>query len=97
MKFSVFCQSPGSGDNARRGDLDELFERILAAEAQGYEGAWLADPPSGERDFAPGMALAVAHLAARTERIRLGSLAALLPFMHPLRLAEARHGCKIGY
>jgi alkanesulfonate monooxygenase SsuD/methylene tetrahydromethanopterin reductase-like flavin-dependent oxidoreductase (luciferase family) len=64
-----------------------LLEKAERAEALGLHSVWVP-----EMHFRPGaMAsplLALAAIAARTRRIRLGTTSLLLPIHHPLRIAE---------
>jgi len=67
-------------------DAVELAE---AAERGGLDGVWL-----GEIHFTPIRSVQSAplelasYLAARTERIRIGTAVTVLPLVHPLRIAE---------
>ena len=65
-----------------------VLEPLTRAEAQGYAGVWLAEATPAQRGIGPLLHLAAAWLAARTQRIRIGVAGALLPSLHPLRLAE---------
>ncbi|MCL6649802.1 MAG: LLM class flavin-dependent oxidoreductase [Chloroflexi bacterium] len=66
---------------------DELVWSARYADAQGFMNIWMVEHHFMETSTAaPGMVLA--HLAAITHRVRLGYSVALLPFHHPLRLAE---------
>ena len=88
MKFSAYSlmQWPDSrtpGDAFR----DEL-EQMCEADVQGYHSAWLAEHHFSRYGVAPAIHLNAAHLAARTRTIKIGAAVTILPFMHPLRLAE---------
>jgi len=69
----------------------ELYRLLLAqcvrADELGYDNLWLTEPHfSG--DYNPAPLQAATALASRTERIRLGTFVLLLPFYHPVRVAE---------
>ena len=89
MQFGMFDQleHPGGGIA-----LHELYERRIAmverAEAAGFWGYHKSEHHMIPLDAAPGLNVFLAAVAARTSRIRLCSLVHLLPFYHPLRLAE---------
>jgi alkanesulfonate monooxygenase SsuD/methylene tetrahydromethanopterin reductase-like flavin-dependent oxidoreductase (luciferase family) len=74
-----------------RMSFDTILERTLAAEAAGFDSAWLMDhlaaPAAPEWDTLEGWTLA-AGLATRTSRIRLGHLVTCDPFRHPAVLAK---------
>ena len=71
--------------------FDAILERVLVAEAAGFDSVWLMDhlaPPAAlDHDSLEGWTLAAA-LAARTSRIRIGHLVTCDPFRHPAVLAK---------
>ncbi|MFB9278490.1 LLM class flavin-dependent oxidoreductase [Cohnella cellulosilytica] len=71
--------------------LGRAVELVRLAERLGYRRYWTA-----EHHDMPGLActspeVLLAHIGARTERIRLGSGAVLLPHYKPLKVAESFH------
>ena len=92
MKFGAFttvADSAGEATNAA-GLIDNLRQQTILAEELGFETMWL-----GEHHFGPYPAgdipnpiLLGADLAARTSRIRIGQMANIAPWWHPIRLAE---------
>ena len=70
--------------------LDSLREQVVMAEDMGFEAFWLGEHhfgPHGTGNI-PNPILVGADLAARTKRIRIGQLANIAVWWHPLRLAE---------
>ncbi len=70
--------------------LDTLREQVVMAEDMGFEAFWLGEHhfgPHGTGNI-PNPILVGADLAARTKRIRIGQLANIAVWWHPLRLAE---------
>lgn len=71
--------------------FDRILERVLAAEAAGFDSVWLMDhlaaPAALDQDTYEGWTLAAA-LAARTTTIRVGHLVTCDPFRHPALLAK---------
>ena len=65
----------------------ELMEQIEFAEELGYDSVWLTEHHFGEYGRAAVPALAGAA-AARTSRIRISTAVVVLPFHHPIRVAE---------
>jgi putative FMN-dependent luciferase-like monooxygenase len=64
-------------------------EQIAHAEAQGYDAAWVAQHHFHEHEGGlPSPFVFLAHLAARTSRIRLGTGIVTLPLELPVRVAE---------
>jgi alkanesulfonate monooxygenase SsuD/methylene tetrahydromethanopterin reductase-like flavin-dependent oxidoreductase (luciferase family) len=95
MQFGIFdhmeqrSPEPGAGLGEGLGALYEERLRMLEfAEAAGFARYHKAEHHFTVLDSAPSSMVFLAAASQRTERIRLGSLVALLPFYHPLRLVE---------
>lgn len=87
MRLGFLTHSEGAGDPHRI--YQETLELFVAADQLGFDVGWLA-----EHHFKtvagrlPSLFPMLAAAAARTHRIRLGASVILLPFTHPLRVAE---------
>ena len=91
MKFGYFTLSDNNYANNPRTPnqlVAQIVEETLLAEKLGYHSAWI-----GEHHFstlgvnsAPHMVLA--HIAAKTEKIRLAPAINVLPLHHPVHVAE---------
>ena len=92
MRFAAFttvAASAGGAANAAE-MLDNLRQQTVLAEELGFEAMWLGEHhfgPYGIGDL-PNPILLGADLAARTYRIRIGQMANIAPWWHPIRLAE---------
>ena len=89
MRFSIFTVIPHSG-NAPDKVLDDLREQVVLAEEMGFHAVWIGEhhfAPYGAGDL-PNPILIGADLAARTSRIRIGQMANIAVWWHPIRLAE---------
>jgi alkanesulfonate monooxygenase SsuD/methylene tetrahydromethanopterin reductase-like flavin-dependent oxidoreductase (luciferase family) len=88
MKFStfhLFHQFPGQ----RAQDVyDYQIEIIELLEELGFDGVWVAEHHFREYGVVPSIFNLLSHLAARTERLRLGSGVVVLPLHNPLHVAE---------
>ena len=92
MKFAAFTTVAGSAGEARTAGefIDNLRQQTILAEELGFEAMWLGEHhfgPYGVGDL-PNPILLGADLAARTSRIRIGQMANIAPWWHPIRLAE---------
>ena len=92
LKFAAFTTVAASaGESTNSADmLDNLRQQTVLAEELGYEAMWLGEHhfgPYGVGDL-PNPILLGADLAARTSRIRIGQMANIAPWWHPIRLAE---------
>lgn len=69
--------------------FDEVAAQVRLADGLGYHAAWFAEHHFHvHRGHLPNPLLFAVHLAARTERIHLGSAVITTALHHPLRLAE---------
>ncbi len=88
MKFGTFYffqAAPGqSHADIIRGELDQ----IVWSEELGFDEIWLTEHHFINYGLSVDPAALAAAAASRTQRIRIGLAAAILPFHHPLRLAE---------
>src|SRR5436190_4661485 len=69
-------------------DVARLHRFLAAAEDLGYESAWVLEQPIGAAPTLEPLAL-LAHAAAVTTRIRLGTAVILTPLRIPVELAKA--------
>ncbi len=88
MKFAVFSLMQWPEDRSQEDVYRNELEQLTVAETQGYHAAWLAEHHFSRYGIGPSIHLTAANLAARTERIRIGTAVTILPFFHPLRVAE---------
>lgn len=66
----------------------EFFEEALLAEALGFDSVWLEEHHGIQDHYWPSPLIGLAGVASRTEHILLGTDIVVLPFYHPIRLAE---------
>lgn len=89
MKFGFFFQMPCATDQSEADRYRATIEQIVLADELGFDTAWLAELHFFHRFSIMPAPLQVAVAAAqRTRRIRFGTGVVLLPFHHPLRVAE---------
>lgn len=68
--------------------LREMLDQVVAVERLEYDNIWVTEHHFVEDDYNPSVMTALAAIAARTERIRIGSFVMLMPFQNPVRIAE---------
>lgn len=66
----------------------ECLEEVILAEELGFDSAWLEEHHSVKNHYWPSPIIALAGMATRTSRIMLGTDIIVLPFYHPVRIAE---------
>ncbi len=66
----------------------EFLEEVELGEALGFDSAWLEEHHGVKDHYWPSPLAALAGAATRTERMLLGTDVLIMPFYHPVRLAE---------
>jgi alkanesulfonate monooxygenase SsuD/methylene tetrahydromethanopterin reductase-like flavin-dependent oxidoreductase (luciferase family) len=89
MEFGVFHECPRPSGYSETEAFDEAFAQAAAAEQYGFDAIWLAEIHfSPSRSVLAAPLVIAAALAARTERLKIGSAVHVLPLANPLRTAE---------
>jgi alkanesulfonate monooxygenase SsuD/methylene tetrahydromethanopterin reductase-like flavin-dependent oxidoreductase (luciferase family) len=88
MEFGIFHEFPRRAGQSEAAAFGEGFALVDAAERWGLDVLWLAELHlTTQSVLASPLALASA-VAARTERVKIGTAVQVLPLGDPLRLAE---------
>lgn len=66
----------------------ETLDQIVMAEELGYHSVWASEHHFTDDAYLPSSLVWLSAVAARTARVRLGTLILLLPLHDPLRVAE---------
>ncbi|MFG1730248.1 MsnO8 family LLM class oxidoreductase [Paenibacillus sp. 843] len=88
LKLSVLDLVPRFGESSFEEALQQAVTLALKVEAWGYGRYWAAEHHDLEHLSCASPEILLAHIGARTTRIRLGSGAVLLPHYSPLKVAE---------
>ncbi|VTU26349.1 LLM class flavin-dependent oxidoreductase [Variovorax sp. RA8] len=90
MEFGVFILAQQRGyHQSSQQVIQHSIEQTVVAEQAGFNTAWYAEHHFNNYSLSPSPLMMIAHMAARTQRIRLGSAVCILPLYHPARfLAE---------
>ncbi len=88
MKFGIFSTVTKADERSVQQLLRENLEQVVYAEELGYDSFWFAEHHFSTYSMIASPNLMVASAAQRTSRIKLGPAVNVLPFHHPLRLAE---------
>jgi alkanesulfonate monooxygenase SsuD/methylene tetrahydromethanopterin reductase-like flavin-dependent oxidoreductase (luciferase family) len=83
--FHLFHQFPGQ---SAQEVYDYQIEIIELLEELGFDGVWVAEHHFREYGVVPSIFNLLSHLAARTERLRLGTGIVVLPLHNPIHVAE---------
>lgn len=88
MNVGVFSLMQWPFDRSADRVYGDEIAQAVEAERLGFDRAWFAEHHFSRYGIGPAIHLTVAHVAALTHRIRLGTGITILPFLHPLRAAE---------
>lgn len=88
LTLNVLCQSPVSEGMTPTQAVHNTVDLARYAEAAGYARFWVAEHHSDAALASAAPEVMVAHLAASTSRMRIGSGGVLMPFRAPLAVAE---------
>ena len=90
MEFGVFILAQQRGyHQTSRQVINNSIEQTVVAEQAGFNNAWYAEHHFNNYSLSPSPLMMVAHMAAKTQRIRLGTAVCILPLYQPPRfLAE---------
>jgi len=88
MQFGLFFLM-GSPTVEASGDVYErVLKHIRLADELGYDSVWIAEHHFSNYGYVPNPLMMAIRVAAETQRVRIGTAVLVLPFWHPLRLAE---------
>ncbi len=90
MEFGIFVLAQQRGyHQTSQQVIQNSIEQTIVAEQAGFDTAWYAEHHFNNYSLSPSPLMMVAHMAAKTRRIRLGTGVCILPLYHPARfLAE---------
>jgi luciferase family oxidoreductase group 1 len=88
VKFNLFFLIHQPPNKSEAQSIGETLEQAEYAEELGYDAIWLAEHHFTVHGICGSPLQFLANLAARTRRIRLGQGVILLPFSHPIQIAE---------
>ncbi len=88
MNFGAFFLSGSPAREDPSAVFARLEEYIVLAEEVGYDSVWFAEHHFSNYGYIPNPLLLATRAAAITERVRIGTAVLVLPFWHPLRVAE---------
>jgi len=88
LRFGIFLAPFHRPDQDPTQALHRDLELIERLDDLGFEEAWIGEHHSGGWEIIADPTVFIAHAAARTRHIRLGTGVASLPYHHPLLLTD---------
>jgi probable F420-dependent oxidoreductase len=89
MRFGLYSSiaNPPRGEHLDR-SIDEVIAEAQLAEASGFDSCFFGEHHQDADGFLPSPLIVATAVAARTQRLRVGTSVILLPLHHPVRIAE---------
>ncbi|MFD9433609.1 MsnO8 family LLM class oxidoreductase [Streptomyces sp. NPDC060002] len=88
VAFSVLERGGHLGGTTAEQAVQDVVDVARTAEAHGYHRVWVAEHHAAGKSASSVPAVLIAHIAALTERIRVGSGGVMLPNHPPFTVAE---------
>jgi alkanesulfonate monooxygenase SsuD/methylene tetrahydromethanopterin reductase-like flavin-dependent oxidoreductase (luciferase family) len=88
MRFATYYFLQAPPGHAHADIIHRELDQMVWAEELGFDEVWLTEHHFIDYGLSVDPASLAAAIASRTRRVRIGLAAAILPFHHPVRLAE---------
>jgi len=88
MRFGLFYLFSDFGDISQQQLFQEVLEEIEVGEELGFDSVWLPEHHFAIYGMLGNPLLLAAAVAQRTRLMKIGTAVVVLPFQHPLRVAE---------
>jgi alkanesulfonate monooxygenase SsuD/methylene tetrahydromethanopterin reductase-like flavin-dependent oxidoreductase (luciferase family) len=88
VKFGVFNIGMWHETQSQEEVFVNIKEQAVLADTLGYDSVWLGEHHFSRHGILADCMVQAAAIAAVTERVRIGTGVVVLPFHHPVRLAE---------
>jgi natural product biosynthesis luciferase-like monooxygenase protein len=88
MRFGTYYFLQAAPGRAPDAIIADEVEQMVLSEQLGFDSVWLTEHHYADYGLSSAPSVLLATVAARTERVQLGTAVYVLPFHNPLRLAE---------
>ena len=88
LRLSILDQSAAASGRGQDATIRQTLALAQKAEAWGYDRFWVSEHHSHPSIVGSAPEVLMAAIAARTQRIRIGSAGVMLPHYAPLKVAE---------
>lgn len=88
MEFGAFFLAGSPEQLSSDAVYHQLFAYVALAEELGFDSVWFAEHHFSTYGYIPNPLLMAVKVAQMTRRVRIGTAVLVLPFWHPLRVAE---------
>lgn len=88
MKFGAFFLNQSPEMEPSEEVYARTIDQAVAADQLGFDSVWLAEHHFSSYGYCPHPLMMAVKIAERTKKVRIGIAVMVVPFFHPLRLAE---------
>ncbi len=88
MKLSILDQAPVTAGNSAKDAIKKAVELAKLGDELGFQRMWMAEHHNTKRYASSAPEITVAHIAAKTKNIRVGTGGVMMMHYSPLKLAE---------
>jgi len=88
MRFGTYFFLQAPPGRASSDIIVEEMDQMVLSETLGFDSVWLTEHHYADYGLSSAPSVLAATLAARTDRVTIGTAVYVVPFHHPLRLAE---------
>ena len=89
MRFGIFQSAQWPEGSSQQQRLRDAIEQSVLAEELDFDSVFMTEHHFSRHGIVPDSLAMLSYIAARTERIRLGTAVSVLPLHDPVRLAES--------
>jgi alkanesulfonate monooxygenase SsuD/methylene tetrahydromethanopterin reductase-like flavin-dependent oxidoreductase (luciferase family) len=88
MRFGTYFFLQATPGRSAPDVITAEMDQMVLSEDLGFDSVWLTEHHFSDYGLSAAPSVLAATLAARTTRIRIGTAVYVIPFHHPIRLAE---------
>jgi alkanesulfonate monooxygenase SsuD/methylene tetrahydromethanopterin reductase-like flavin-dependent oxidoreductase (luciferase family) len=88
MRFGTYFFLQASPGRAPAEVIRDEMDQMILSESLGFDSVWLTEHHFSDYGLSSAPSVLAATLAARTSTIKIGTAVYVIPFHHPIRLAE---------
>ncbi len=88
MQVGLFHSIQWPEGSAQADRYEQALDQACLADELGFDSVWLTEHHFSRHGIVSDSLTVLGHLAARTERVRLGTAVSVLPLHNPVRFAE---------
>src|SRR5918911_4593742 len=88
MRFGTYYFLQATHDRTPAEIIVEEMDQMVLSERLGFDSVWLTEHHFSDYGLSAAPSVLAATLAAHTSRVTIGTAVYVIPFHHPIRLAE---------